>query len=205
MSQALIVVDVQNEFSPHGKRAVPNHAAALAVIKQQVEEARQQRKPIGWVLHYNKPHESPAFVPNTWGAELSPGLLPDTGSAVEAVFRKDVFGAFTGTNLESWLRSVGADSVLLVGFYTHMCVSTTAREALVRGFEVAIDADATGAQDLAHPVLGAQTADEVRRSALLQLTNMGVRLNRTVLAVHDLPNPPTPKPTTVCAPWFCPQ
>lgn len=178
MSRALIVVDVQNEFSPQGKRAVPNHAAALAVIKQQVEEARQQRKPIGWVLHYNKPHESEAFVPNTWGSELSPGLLPDTGSAVEAVFTKDVFGAFTGTNLESWLRSVGADSVLVVGFFTHMCVSTTAREALVRGFDVAIDGDATGAPDLNHPLLGAQTADEVRRSALLQLTNMGVRVTR---------------------------
>lgn len=180
MSQALIVVDVQNEFSAHGKRAVPNHAAALAVIKQQVEEARRQRTPIGWVLHYNKPHESPAFVPDTWGSELSPGLLPDTGSTLEAMFRKNVFGAFTGTNLESWLRSVGADSILIVGFSTHMCVSTTAREALVRGFDVAIDGDGTGAQDIDHPVLGAQTADEVRRSALLQLTNMGVCLNRAI-------------------------
>jgi nicotinamidase-related amidase len=99
---------------------------------------------------------------------------------LEAVFKKDVFGAFTGTNLESWLRSVGAGSVLIVGFFTHMCVSTTAREALVRGFDVAIDGDATGAQDIDHPVLGAQTADEVRRSALLQLTNMGVRLSSTV-------------------------
>lgn len=182
MPQALIVIDVQNEFSPEGKRPVPNHGAALAVIKQRVQEARQQGKPIGWVRHYNRPDESPAFVPNTWGAELSPGLLPDTGSALEAVFTKDVFGAFTGTNLESWLRSVGADSLLLVGFYTHMCVSTTAREALVRGFDVVIDQDATGARDLDHPALGAQTADEVRRSALLQLTNMGVRLNRTAAA-----------------------
>jgi nicotinamidase-related amidase len=179
MSQALIVVDVQNEFSPHGKRAVPNHAAALAAIKQQVNAARRQGTPIAWVLHYNKPDESPAFVPNTWGAELSPGLLPETGSAVEAVFTKDVFGAFTGTNLESWLHSVGADSVLIVGFYTHMCVSTTAREALIRGFDVVIDRDATGARDIDHPVLGEQTADEVRRSALLQLTNMGVRVHLT--------------------------
>jgi nicotinamidase-related amidase len=180
MSQALVVVDVQNEFSPHGKRPVPNHAAALAAIKQQIEDARKERRPIGWVVHTNKPHESQAFVPDTWGAELSPGLVPDTASAAEAVFRKDVFGAFTGTRLESWLRSVGADSVLLVGFFTHMCVSTTAREALVRGFDVEIDGRATGAQDIEHPVLGAQTADEVRRSALLQLTNMGVRLHQSV-------------------------
>ena len=179
MPVALVVVDVQNEFSPQGKRAVPNHAAALDVLKQQVGAARRDRRPIAWVVHHNKPNESQAFVPNTWGAELSPGLLPEAGSPLEAVFRKDVFGAFTGTNLESWLRSVGADSVLLVGFFTHMCVSTTAREALVRGFDVAVDGDATGAHDIDHPLLGAQTADEVRRSALLQLTHMGVRLYQT--------------------------
>lgn len=57
-----------------------------------------------------------------------------------------------------------------------MCLSTTAREALVRGFEVAVDPDATGPRDLEDPVLGRQTADEVRRSALLHLTNMGAVL-----------------------------
>jgi nicotinamidase-related amidase len=76
---------------------------------------------------------------------------------------------------------VGADSVLLVGFYTHMCVSTTAREALVRGFEVAVDADATGACDLKDELLGDMTADGVRRSALLHLKNMGVSVVESTL------------------------
>ena len=68
--------------------------------------------------------------------------------------------------------------VLIVGFYTHMCLSTSAREALVRGFEVAVDPDATDATDIEHPLLGKQTADEVRRYSLLHLTNMGVTLER---------------------------
>ena len=66
--------------------------------------------------------------------------------------------------------------MLIVGFYTHMCLSTCAREAVIRGFQVSIDPDATGARDLEHPLLGRQTADEVRRSTLLHLTNMGVAL-----------------------------
>jgi nicotinamidase-related amidase len=176
MVQALIVVDAQNEFSPEGKRAVPNHAAALAAIRKHADRARLEGRPIAWVRHYNRPHESPAFVPGSWGAELSPGLGPAPGSANEILFDKDVFGAFTGTGLDTWLRSVGADAVLIVGFYAHMCLSTSAREALVRGFDVSVDPDATGARDLEDSVLGSQTADEVRRSALLQLTNMGVRL-----------------------------
>jgi hypothetical protein len=57
-----------------------------------------------------------------------------------------------------------------------MCLSTSTREALVRGFSVAIDPEATGARDLAHPLLGRQTADEVRRTALLQLSDMGAEI-----------------------------
>jgi nicotinamidase-related amidase len=72
--------------------------------------------------------------------------------------------------------------VLLVGFYTHMCLSTSAREALVRGFDVAVDPDATGARDLADEILGQLSSDEVRRSALLHLQHMGVIMRRSELA-----------------------
>jgi nicotinamidase-related amidase len=176
--QALIVIDAQNEFSAIGVRPVPNHAKALKCIHRRVADARQNGRPIAWLRHYNKPNESRAFVPGTWGSEFSDGLGPRRGFGPENLFEKDVFGAFTGTKLEQWLRAIGAGSLLLVGFYTHMCVSTSAREALVRGFDVAIDPDGTGACDLDHELLGHQSADEVRRSALLQLTNMGVAIEQ---------------------------
>jgi nicotinamidase-related amidase len=182
MSQALIVVDAQNEFSTGGKRAVPNHASALAAILAHVEHARREARPIAWVRHHNKPHESDAFVPNSWGTEFSPGLGAQPAFGPEEVFEKDVYGAFTGTGLETWLRSVGADAVLIVGFYAHMCLSTSVREAVVRSFQVSVDPEATGARDLDDPVLGRQTADEVRRPTLLHLTNMGVTLASSRLA-----------------------
>jgi nicotinamidase-related amidase len=69
--QALLVVDVQNEFSGKGLRAVPNHEEALRRIARHVEEAREAGRPIAWVQHFNKPHESKAFVPGTWGSQLS--------------------------------------------------------------------------------------------------------------------------------------
>ena len=176
MNQALLIVDAQNEFSARGKRAVPNHEQALERIQALVDEARRDRRPIAWVQHHNKPHESPAFVPGSWGAELSPGLGPKTGYGPEKLFRKDVFGAFSGTQLESWLREAGATDVLIAGFYAHMCLSTSAREALVRGFHVFIDPEATGARELEDDRLGRQSADEVRRTALLHLKNMGVTI-----------------------------
>jgi nicotinamidase-related amidase len=59
-----------------------------------------------------------------------------------------------------------------------MCVSTTAREALMRGFRVVIDPDATGTCALKIEGLAAQTADEVRRSAVLHLVSMGATVLR---------------------------
>jgi nicotinamidase-related amidase len=174
--QVLAVVDAQNEFSAEGLRAVPNHGEVLERIRARVAEARQSCRPIAWVRHHNKPNESRAFVPGTWGAEFSSGLGPQPGLPLEKLFEKTVFGAFTGTDLEVWLREIGASRLLLVGFYTHMCVSTSAREALVRGFDVAVDLEGTGARELDHELLGRQSADEVRRSALLQLSNMGVTI-----------------------------
>jgi len=177
--QALIVVDAQNEFSPRGQRAVPGHAAAIDAIGRWTAHARANGWPIAWVQHHNRPDESPAFVPGTWGAELSPGLGPIEGAEQERLFQKDVFGAFSTTDLDAWLRAREVRSVVIVGFYAHMCVSTSTREALVRGYDVVLDPVATGAHDLTHPTLGVQSADEVRRSAFLQLSDMGATLATT--------------------------
>jgi nicotinamidase-related amidase len=176
--QALIVVDAQNEFSDKGQRPVPNHAEAIKQIQMHVERARKEKRPIAWIRHYNRPHESPAFVPGSWGAELSPGLGEAAGFGPEKSFTKDVFGAFTGTAIEEWLRSLNVESLLIAGFYAHMCVSTSSREALMRGFDVAIDPLATSSCDLEDEVLGRQSADEVRCSALLHLKQMGVNILR---------------------------
>ena len=174
--QALVVVDAQNEFSPDGQRAAAGHADALTAILHLVEQARRAQLPIAWIRHHNRPDEGQAFRPGTWGAEFSPGLGPADGHGPEVEFHKDVFGAFSGTDLEAWLRGLGCDGLLLSGFFPHMCVSTTAREGLMRGFAVAVDPDATGARDDDDDRLGRMAADEVRRSALLQLADMGVQI-----------------------------
>lgn len=179
--QTLIVVDAQNEFSSQGNRPVPNHAQALEAILRRVEDARREGRPIAWVRHHNKPNEvtpglRPAFIPDTWGAEFSPGLGPLAGRDKEAEFVKDVFGAFTGTDIGSWLDRLGSDDVLIVGFFAHMCVSTTAREALMRGLRVAVDPDGTGGCPWRHELLGEQSAEEVHRTALLQLNHLGARI-----------------------------
>lgn len=174
--QTLLVVDAQNEFSAQGLRPVPNHTEALNTIRWRMAQARQEGRPIVWVRHHNRPNESRAFVPGSWGAEFSPGLGPLPEREDEVEFVKDVFGAFTGTAVGAWLEAQRSNEVLIVGFFTHMCVSTTAREALMRGLRVAVDPDATGAFPVRHELLGEQSAEEVRRTALLHLSHLGVRI-----------------------------
>ena len=174
--QALIIIDAQNEFSSHGQRPVPDHAAIIAVISQRVEEARRKKYPIVWIQHFNNPTESAAFVPGTWGAELVDGFGPAAGADQEVLFQKNVYGAFTGTDIGQWLKDRKIEVVWIAGFYTHGCVSTTSREAIMADLTVYIDPACTGTCDIEHPLLGHQAAAEVRRSALLQLANMGVNV-----------------------------
>ena len=174
--QALIIIDAQNEFSASGQRPVPNHADIIAVIGRRVEEARRKEYPIVWIQHFNKPTESPAFVPGTWGAELVDGFGPKPGAGEEVIFQKSVYGAFTGTDIGQWLKDRKIGVVWIAGFYTHGCVSTTTREAIMADLAVYIDPACTGTCDMDHPILGYQPAAEVRRSALLQLANMGANI-----------------------------
>jgi len=176
--RALVVVDAQNEFSPRGLMPVPGHAEAIEAIARRVEEARAQGWPIAWIRHHNRPGESRRFQPGSWGAEFTPGLGPRPGVDTEAEFVKEVYGAFTGTGVDDWLAGQEVSEVLITGFLTHMCVSTTAREALMLDLEVAIDPEATASEPLEQPGLGALSAEEARRAALLHLADMGVELTR---------------------------
>ena len=173
----LVVIDAQNEFSPSGKRPVVGHAQALEAIQRRVAEARSEGRPIAWIRHHNRPNDPPAFLPGTWGAELSPGLGPDPARRDdETLLQKETSGAFAGTALEDWLAGHGERQILLVGFFTFGCLSTTAREALDRGYAVAIDPDGTASIDLAHELLGALEAAVIKQAALLQLNQMGAAI-----------------------------
>ena len=174
--RALVVIDAQKEFSPDGLMPVPGHADAVTAIAHRVDQARGVGEPIAWVRHHNRPGQSRRFLPGTWGAEFTPGCGPLPGSTDEAEFVKEVFGAFTGSAIGPWLEARRITEVTLVGFLTHMCVSTTAREALMLGLQVAIDPDATASEPLHNPLLGDLSAGEARRAALLHLVDLGVEL-----------------------------
>ena len=62
----------------------------------------------------------------------------------EPVVNKTTQGAFASTGIDSLLRSMGVEQLVMVGVSTNNCVETTAREAVDRGYSALMVADATG-------------------------------------------------------------
>lgn len=62
----------------------------------------------------------------------------------EMVLRKSACGAFESTPLEKVLRRNGIETLVLVGVFTNMCISGTARAAFDKGFDAMVIGDACG-------------------------------------------------------------
>ena len=63
------------------------------------------------------------------------------------MIRKSSYGAFYDTPLETILKNLKKDTVIITGTLTHYCCSTSARQAYERSFKVVFGSDVTAADD----------------------------------------------------------
>jgi nicotinamidase/pyrazinamidase len=151
VEDALLVVDVQNDFLPGGSLAVAEGDQILPVINSLVERFAAAGLPVVATRDWHPPDHSsfvtqggpwpPHCVIGTHGAEFSADLrLPaDTPVVSKGTGREDVsYSNFAATNLDEVLRERGVRRVFLVGLATDYCVGTTAEEALARGYQVVL-------------------------------------------------------------------
>jgi nicotinamidase-related amidase len=94
---------------------------------------------------HSAPAGAPIFTPDTPLAEEFLELTPKDG---EKVIAKQFPGSFTGTDLEEFIKSTGKNKLVLTGYMAHICVSTTARQAAEKGYDVLIAGDAVGDRDI---------------------------------------------------------
>ena len=75
-------------------------------------------------------------------------------------------GSFAETDLDAYLATLGPQGkkVVLTGYMAHVCVSTTARQASQRGYEVVLAEDGIGDRDIP----GA-TGEEVTKMVMAEL------------------------------------
>jgi len=168
-STVLVIIDAQTEYTT-GRVPLVGVDAAVATIASLLARARRAGSPIVHVQHEGRP--GGLFAPDGGGAAI-PEVAPLGG---ERVVSKTLPNAFAGTDLDDVLGDVLVvgehRSLTIVGFMTHMCVSSTARSALDHRYDVTVVSDACATRDLPGPA-GSEpiAAGDVHRVALAELAD----------------------------------
>jgi nicotinamidase/pyrazinamidase len=155
--EALIIVDVQNDFCAGGALAVPDGDAVIEPVNRLAHEIPLVFATRDW--HPPDHHSFATFggpwpvhcVRDTPGAQLHPRLDADRIDAIVDAGRTpeaEGYSGFEDTNLEQLLREHGVDTVHVAGLATDYCVRATARAAKELGFDVVLHRDAIRAVDV---------------------------------------------------------
>lgn len=161
----LLLIDFQNEYKS-GPIAVTGAEAAIFGAARLLEFARQNSTPLFHVAHKGRPGS--LFDRDAERGRIVDELEPRSG---EAVIEKSLPNAFAHTGLQSLLEATGRKELVIAGFMTHMCVSSTARAALDLGYRITIDASSCGTRDLPDGRGGIIPAATVHDVALAELSD----------------------------------
>ncbi|MDF9839763.1 MULTISPECIES: isochorismatase family cysteine hydrolase [unclassified Paenibacillus] len=157
---ALIIVDVQNDFChPEGSCArrgsdvsavpvmMPNLHALLdgarahgvpVIFIQTFHEAATDSA--SWTLRSNG-RSGETCRTGTWGADFFE-VSPAPG---EIIVNKHRYSAFINTRLDSVLRTLNTETIVMTGVATNVCVESTARDGYMLDYNVAFVKDACAA------------------------------------------------------------
>jgi len=138
----LMMIDCQHTYV-RGVMALDGVAGALDQAAELLERARSAGIPIIHIQHddgegslYDIRAESGAIVD-----QVAP-------RGDEPVIVKQFPNSFVQTDLDDRLKASSAHSLVIAGFMTHMCVSSTTRAAFNLGYEPAVVASATATRAL---------------------------------------------------------
>ena len=152
---ALVVVDVQNDFLPGGALAVPTGDAVIEPLNTWIARFRAAGLPVVATRDWHPPNHCsfreqggpwPAHcVADTPGAAFAADLhLPDDAWIVSKATEPDreAYSGFEGTDLAERLKDAGVRRLFIGGLATDYCVLNTVKDALANGFAVYLLSDA---------------------------------------------------------------
>jgi nicotinamidase-related amidase len=164
-TSTLIIIDAQNEYLD-GKLALPGIAAAVDALARLLAKARAAGARVVHIQH--KGRAGGLFDLDARGGAIIDAVKPVGG---ESVLAKPLPNAFAQTDLDATLKKLGRTQLVIAGFMTHMCVSSTARAALDLGYKATVAADAAATRDLPDPMGGVIAAGALHRAALAELAD----------------------------------
>ena len=152
---ALLLIDVQQDFLPGGSLAVPNSARVIAPLRRCIDLFASRALPVFATRDWH-PGDHCSFrtrggpwpehcVAGSAGAAFSPALrLPASAQVVSkgTLAAQEAYSGFTGTELERRLNGQAVRRLFIGGLATDYCVAETVQDARRRGFEVVVLRDA---------------------------------------------------------------
>lgn len=162
----LLLIDAQMEYVS-GRVPLVGIEAAVQECSRLLAIARQATAPVIHVVHHGRPG-SALFNPEGPSVSPIPALQPDSH---EGLVIKSLPNAFAHTNLDALIRDTGRSQLVIAGFATHMCVSSTVRSALDHGYATTVVATACATRDLPNPAGGTLPAAIVHDTALAELAD----------------------------------
>ncbi|MDH3442473.1 MAG: bifunctional nicotinamidase/pyrazinamidase [Deltaproteobacteria bacterium] len=155
-ANALIIVDVQNDFCPGGSLAVGSGDQVVSVLNRLIAEFDEAGSPIFATRDWH-PKETSHF--NTHGGQWPPHCVQGTngaefhrdlalGKSVVIISKgmeenSDSYSGFDGVDergvrLTDLLRERGVERLVIGGLATDYCVKQTALDGLKAGFKVVV-------------------------------------------------------------------
>ena len=146
---ALIVIDMQRQFTTPGAPFEVEGADALVErVATAVGHARANGVPVIWVSQRVRPNVGLGRTSRRYGqSDIHRGELAELDGRLDVgddiLVLKHRQSAFFGTDLDTVLRGLGIDTVILSGVTTNVCVLATAIDAGARDFGVVLASDLT--------------------------------------------------------------
>jgi nicotinamidase-related amidase len=152
MASALLVIDMQQFFlDPTSPTFACGGVAIIPTVKRLIAAFRKARRPVIFTRHVHHPDDLDSGIMGWWWegkclegsreSEIHPELVPMPS---EKVVFKHRYSAFYNTDLETVLRCLKVEDLVVCGTMTNMCCESTARDAYYRDYRVFFAADGTG-------------------------------------------------------------
>ncbi len=148
---ALLVIDMQKYFlNPASSEYTPAGLVILNNIKRLIDFYRRAELPIIYTRHAHHHNGTDAGIMKWWWQGMCIEGTPESEVAdeiaplpTERQIIKRRYSAFYNTDLETVLRCLKVEDLVICGIMTNMCCESTARDAYFRDFRVFFLADAT--------------------------------------------------------------
>ncbi len=145
MKEALLLIDIQNDYFPGGKMVLAGMEEAAKKAAELLRVFRSAGKPVFFIRHLSTRPDATFFINGTEGTDIHSSVSPLTG---ETVIEKHFPNSFFQTELLSILKESDVTDLVICGAMSHMCIDTTVRAAKELGFKCILITNACATRNL---------------------------------------------------------